>query len=259
MAEIDDAELEKLRQDAERNRVRAEQADAERQAAQRDLQNVVGITQQLAARVQQGNQPPPTPQAPEINDDDPITGKQLKTLVEQGVASQVAPVMQGYFQQQRQAQRQIATLSPETKETMGKWGKEVEELLNQQSPEIAAMPGAYDTACKAVRALHTEDIIAEELDKRQREASERARAIAAGEIEEEEEEQTGATLRTAAPPPQPSSTARGAAGGAKPKRVKLEPEEARMAAIMGLNSEEYDTYSHNLTRDVFGFKGRSRV
>ena len=127
-------------------------------------------------------------------------------------------------------------------------------MLDSQPPNVAAMPGSYEAACKAVAAVHMKEIVDERV---QAEVAARTRPANDEEDEDQEEEQSEPRRTVASPTVRSTATGPGLKGKKGRRFEPLSPEERKFAAIAGLSDEEYDRYSHaELTNDIFGFRDK---
>lgn len=271
MPEISEEELQSLQQakseretaTAETTALKAEKAtrDAELQASYQQRQQLEQHAAMLAAEVQRRTPPaaPPPEEATDFLALDPRNYK--KDIVEQ-VGQGVNAVVQEYWKTQRQTAREIARMDPEVKSFMehATYGKEIEAMLDAQPANLVLTPVVYKTAVEAIKGKYFNQL---------RDEAVRAATAPPPPAEGEEEDEDVDTASTTAPvrasrptaPSMPVSTRAHGTPSTNPKRKfkPLSTEERQVAERFRMTDEEYDRYSHDLTQDVMGFKGRNRV
>lgn len=228
------------------------------QAYTRDL----GVLTQYANQMMQ-----PQQQQAQVDPNDPEVQQQIKLrqIVDQAIDQKTSPIVAGYFQSQRVREKQLAYADPKLKEVLDdpKMSAEVEALINSQPAEVQGKVGIYEAATKAVAALHMDEITERRIS-----AREAARTATA---QQEQEENTPRYERNSEftppvmSPPTGATRPTQAAPSQTRKFAPLDADEKHMAEVMGVSHSDYDTYSRDLTADVFGFrdpktgKQRSRV
>ena len=90
--------------------------------------------------------------------------KNVEKVADELFQKKIAPLQNHYIQTNEVIAKRLAYVDKETSPIMEKYGKEVEEAVKQMSPEQRLSPDAYNVACKAVQAVHMEDIIQERID-----------------------------------------------------------------------------------------------
>lgn len=266
MAEIPDAELEQLRQQSQRVQ-ELEQALQQATSAGQETAQLRGQLTQLqqqyqndVQRIQAFYAQQLQQQAPqqEEEEEEPEQ-KRLREIVQKGLQQaqqqQMQPFMEQTYRNQRYANKELARQKfPD----FARWEAEIEAALNQYPLQIAAQPEAYESAYKAVRANHLDELLQEQL-----EAARQARHTPTeGEESEEEEEVT-------APPPLPTRTTPRPSVGpsrivAAPTRTSTPKQKGAFERLpsgdrefiqeLGVEAEDFNKFSDpNYTPDIFGF------
>lgn len=249
-----------------RERELAEERMQSRQIAQAALQQLTTV-----------QQPQGDPNDPQV-----LERRNRMAEIEQVTQRGMGMLAQQYYQMEREKNRRTAQRDPALKEIMDEYGKEIEQMISNQPLDAQGHPEAYETACKAIRAKYFDKFVDKE-HQRRLSAAEAERRAQAGEPEEEEElslldeeeevepereaadltedeieERLAARHRAKGKTPPPAPAASRALGGTArtPKRKfqPLDPEEKKWAKRFGMNDEEYDRYSHNLTTDFLGIR-----
>lgn len=263
MAEIPDEELAVLRQAHQRlgeveQQLQAAQAAGQETATLRgQLQQMQQQYQQDVARVQafyaqqlQQNQPPPEEEEPEQ--------KRLREIVQQGLQQaqqqQMQPFMEQSYRNQRYSNRELAR---QKFQDFSRWEAEIEAALNQYPLQIAAQPEAYESAYKAVKANHFDELLQEQLE------ANKARPMPVeGEELEDEEVLPASPPIPSRPAPRPSmgparmvaAPTRTAPAKTKGAYERLPSEDRQFLEELGVDAADYNKYSDpRVTDDVFGF------
>lgn len=251
MAEIDDEELATLRTAAAEAEEAKKQREAEAQRAAQ-LEQRLSMSEQTAASTQQLVREIAqnfAPQGQPVQEEDEETVR-LKNVVAEAVGQQMSPVLQGYFANSRQTNREIAR--QKYGETFGRFEKEIEDLLSTYPPNVAGGPGAYDAAFQAVRAKHMDEIIAEEVAKRTGDPGAPTPAAATRRVGSPTPTGGRATPTRSAPAQTPTNE--------NSRFQQLSEAERAYVEDMGIDPKDYDKYNDpKYTEDIMGFKGRDAV
>lgn len=239
-----ESELAKLREENQQGTMRYQQMVDQ---YNRDLGAVTAYAQSL--------QKPNEPESEEV-----VERRKLKDELTQGILQGINPVAMEMFKSQRSNSKELARQDPELRRFLDdpKYGKEIETMLDSQPPNVVTTVEAYKMAVNAVRGLHFNDLVNETVEERMRPPK---RTRGSDEEEEEEEEEPETPARRTVGAPMPAST-RALGSAPKTPRRKFKPlddTEQTFARRFGLQDEEYDQFSHDLTVDIMGFKGRARV
>lgn len=263
---LSDEEVAQLRKDAEEaKRLRSEHEAEKKARAEAEAKHAAAVAKydsdmkQVAAYLQQQNQPrQPEPTKEEDDPDAIVSRKDLRRASEETArraAETSAQHAQLLLRNQRSINKQLATqrLGPKAEKYMA----EIDAHLDRLDPAVAAQPTAYDEVFKYVRSAHIDEELEEARQAREAEGNDDEPMVRSP------ESSPRAIPRTESVAPGSSTSAPRAIARSQAQKPRLTEEQRRVAAGFGMSDEDYaGQYATDdvlVQNDPWGFRGRKRV